>query len=147
MRETDLIDQRILAEMRTNARISHARLGEIVRLSRTAVRQRIGRLERDGLIRGYTLVESFSDPATRVRATLLVYRYDRMRGSDVVLALSSIPEVVRCDVVTGEYDLIVQVEAKDSERIRDVWQHVANLTGVRDITTVITLSTVIERSR
>lgn len=52
MRDLDPIDQRILAELRTNARISHAQLGEIVRLSRTAVRQRIERLERDGRIRG-----------------------------------------------------------------------------------------------
>lgn len=147
MREADAIDQRILAEMRANARISHAQLGEIVRLSRTAVRQRIERLERDGLIRGYTIVETSVDNAPRVSATLLVYRQDRMRGVDVVVALQSIPEIVWCDVVTGEHDLIVRVEARDSERIRAVWQLVADIPGVRDITTAMTLATVIDRRK
>lgn len=147
MREIDVIDQRILAEMRANARISHAQLGEIVRLSRTAVRQRIERLERDGRIRGYTIIEESADAAARVSATLLVYRHDRMRGADVVIALQGIPEIVQCDVVTGDHDLIVRVEADDSARLRAVWQQVADLPGVRDITTAMTLATVIARHR
>lgn len=147
MRETDLIDQRILAEMRANARISHAQLGGIVRLSRTAVRQRVERLERDGWIRGYTIIEKGSDAASGVSATMLVYRHDRVRGTDVVIALQAIPEIVQCDVVTGEYDLIVRVEADSSERVREVWRRVADLPGVRDITTAMTLATVISRHR
>lgn len=146
MREIDPIDQRILAALRANARISHAQLGEIVRLSRTAVRQRVERLERDGRIRGYTILEERSTDTPRVSATLLVYRHDRMRGADVVLALQNIPEIVRCDVVSGEFDLIVRVESDQSERIQQVWQQVADLPGVRDITTAMTLATVIPRS-
>lgn len=147
MRDIDPIDQQILSELRANARISHAQLGEVVRLSRTAVRQRIERLERDGRIRGYTIVEKVGDAAPRVSATLLVYRHDRMRGADVVIALQNIPEIVQCDVVSGEFDLIVRVEADQSERIQQVWQQVADLPGVRDITTAMTLATVIPRPR
>lgn len=144
-RNLDPIDTRILAELRANARISHARLGELVQLSRNAVRQRIERLERDGFIRGYTILEGLSDPAVRVSATLLVYRVDRMRGADVIVALRTIPEVVQCDVVAGELDLVVRVEASSPVRIQQIWKQVADLPGVRDITTAMSLSTVIDR--
>ena len=50
----DQIDQRILAELTKNARISHAELATKVLLSRNAVRQRIDRMERQGYIQGYT---------------------------------------------------------------------------------------------
>lgn len=145
MREPDDIDRKILAELRVNARINHSQLGAIVRLSRNAVRLRTERLERDGWIRGYTIMEPAPEPSPRVSATMLVYRSDRMRGTDVIMTLRSIPEVVQCDVVAGELDLIVRVEAADPERIREVWRQMAELPGVRDITTALSLQTPIEK--
>ncbi|WP_416416251.1 Lrp/AsnC family transcriptional regulator [Paenarthrobacter aromaticivorans] len=141
----DDIDGQILAELRQNARISLARLGERVLLSRNAVRQRIERLERDGLIRGYTIRESADSDRPRVSAVMLVYRQDRMRGSEVIAGLRAIPEVVICDVVSGELDLVVRVEATDAGRIQQIWKQVSAFPGVRDITTALSLSTVIDR--
>ena len=146
VRPADEIDRRLLAALRADARTSQVRLGEIVRLSRNAVRQRVERLERDGYIRGYTIVESARDPA-RVDAILLVHRSDRVRGADVITALRAIPEIVRCDVVAGELDLIVQLEASDPARVQEIWSEVTQLPGVRDITTALTLQTVIDRRR
>lgn len=51
----DPLDERIIAELRLNARAAHAELATKVNLSRNAVRQRIERLERDGVIQGYTV--------------------------------------------------------------------------------------------
>ncbi|QOT18441.1 Lrp/AsnC family transcriptional regulator [Paenarthrobacter sp. YJN-5] len=143
---TDDIDGQILAELRQNARISLARLGERVLLSRNAVRQRIERLERDGFIRGYTIREAVDGDRPRVSAVMLVYRQDRMRGSEVIAGLRAIPEVVICDVVSGELDLVVRVEATDAGRIQQIWEQVSAFPGVRDITTALSLSTVIDRT-
>jgi DNA-binding Lrp family transcriptional regulator len=142
----DEIDARIMAELRMNARISLARLGERVLLSRNAVRQRIERLERDGSIRGYTIKEAIAGDSPRVSAILLVYRQDRMRGLDVIAGLRAIPEVVTCDVVSGELDLVVRVEASDAGRIQEIWKQVSAFPGVQDITTALSLSTVIDRT-
>lgn len=141
----DPIDSRILAELRENSRISHAQLGEKVLLSRNAVRQRIERLERDGYILGYTIKERRLDGEKPVSAILLVYRHDRMRGSDVIAGLRALPEVVTCDVVSGELDLVVRVEAPNADRIREVWRLVSEMPGVKDITTAVSLTTVIDR--
>jgi Lrp/AsnC family transcriptional regulator, leucine-responsive regulatory protein len=141
----DAIDTTILAELRANARSSHAQLGEKVLLSRNAVRARIERLERDGYIRGYTIKEAVLEGERPVSAILLVYRTDRMRGGDVLAGLRALPEVVTCDVVSGELDLVVRVEARDADRIREIWQLVSELPGVRDMTTAFSLSTVIDR--
>ncbi|WP_247047068.1 Lrp/AsnC family transcriptional regulator [Arthrobacter rhizosphaerae] len=141
----DEIDARILAELRNNARISLAQLGERILLSRNAVRQRIERLERDGYIRGYTIKESVVDGRSKASAFLLIQRRDRMRGSDVIAGLRAIPEVVMCDVVSGELDVVVRVEAADVARIQEIWHRVSEFPGVKDITTALSLSTVIDR--
>lgn len=141
----DRADERILAELTKNARISHAELAARINLSRNAVRQRIDRLERDGLIVGYTIIAGNGRPAVSTTAAIIfVYRQDRMRGGDVVSALKHIPEVVACDVMSGEFDLVVRVEAAYVDRIREVWQ-ISALPGVRDTLTAFALSSIIRR--
>ncbi|WP_349436566.1 Lrp/AsnC family transcriptional regulator [Pararhizobium sp. A13] len=142
----DRADERILAELTRNARIPHAELAAKVNLSRNAIRQRIDRLERDGLIQGYTIVAGDGRPAaSTIAAMMFVYRHDRMRGGDVIHALRRIREVVSCDVMSGEFDLVVRVEASEADRIRQVWQEISALPGVRDTLTAFALSSMIQR--
>ncbi|MEK1931123.1 MAG: Lrp/AsnC family transcriptional regulator [Pararhizobium sp.] len=142
----DRADERILAELTRNARIAHAELAAKVNLSRNAIRQRIDRLERDGLIQGYTIIAGDGRPAaSTIAAMMFVYRHDRMRGGDVIHALRRIREVVSCDVMSGEFDLVVRVEASEADRIRQVWQEISALPGVRDTLTAFALSSMIQR--
>lgn len=142
----DTIDEAILAELTANARISHAALGARVLLSRNAVRQRIERMERNGTIQGYTVVRAVPKGTSVVSATMFVDRIDRMRGADVIVALRSIPEVVQCDVLAGDLDLMVRIEACSLDRVRAVWSYIAGLPSVRDTLTSFTLSTEFNRA-
>lgn len=144
-RPLDSTDRRILAELCRNARIPHAELAERVHLSRNAVRQRIDRLERDGVIRGYTVITQPASEASPLAGMIFVYRHDRMRGADVIEAVRRIPEVVTCDVLSGDFDLVVRLEAPDAERIRSIWQEIAGFPGVRDTVTTFVLSSLVDR--
>ncbi|WP_030834399.1 Lrp/AsnC family transcriptional regulator [Streptomyces hygroscopicus] len=144
----DAIDEQIIAELTRNARIPHAELANRVLLSRTAVRQRIERLERHGQIAGYTIVRP-GDSADNdiVSALVLVHRQDRMRGGDVLAALKRIPEVVICEILSGDFDIMVRLEAASLERVREIWEDIARLPGVRDTVTSLTLAKVVSRPR
>ncbi|CAM5453519.1 putative Leucine-responsive regulatory protein [Streptomyces afghaniensis 772] [Streptomyces afghaniensis] len=131
----DAIDEKIIAELTRNARLSHSELASRVLLSRNAVRQRIERLERHGHIAGYTIVRPGEDTGNVVSALVLVYRQDCMRRGDVLAALKSIPEVVICEILSGDYDIMVRLEAASLERVRVVWENIAQMPGVRDTVT------------
>lgn len=140
----DPLDDRILAELTANARIAHAELGTKVNLSRNAVRQRIERLERDGVIQGYTLkVGEGRRAAALISAVIFVYRHDRMRGEEVLRDLRAIPEVTQCDVMSGEFDLMLRVEAATPDRVHGVWRQIAGIPGVANTVTSFVLSAVI----
>jgi DNA-binding Lrp family transcriptional regulator len=145
-RTLDAVDEQLIAELTQNGRISHLELGRRVLLSRNAVRQRIARLEHLGYIRGYTIVRE-SAAASRAEATaiLLIYRKDRLRGADVLASLRLVPEIVICDVLSGDFDLLVRLEARSLERLREIWEDIARLPGVENTITALTLSTVIRR--
>lgn len=140
----DPLDERILAELTLNARAAHAELAAKVNLSRNAVRQRIERLERDGAIQGYTIrVGEGRGAETRINALIFVYRYDRMRGAEVLQALRAMPEIVQCEVLSGEFDVLVRVSAATAERVHRVWNDIAALPGVENTVTSFVLSSVV----
>lgn len=146
MKSLDRIDEQLLAELKANSKISHAELSAKINLSRNAVRVRIERLERDGFIMGYTIVTGDGDARHNLTTALMfVYRHDRMRGGDVLNSLRKIPEVVACDVMTGDFDLLVRVEAEKADRIRQIWQQIADMPGVRDTLTAFALSSIIRK--
>jgi DNA-binding Lrp family transcriptional regulator len=68
-----------------------------------------------------------------------------MRGADVLAALRTIPEVVLCDVLSGDFDLLVRLEARSLDRVQEIWEQIAALPGVGDTVTALTLSNVIRR--
>jgi DNA-binding Lrp family transcriptional regulator len=104
----------------------------------------VDRLERQGYIQGYTIVAG-SVGQSMVSAFLMIYRKDRMRGADVLAALRTIPEVVLCDVLSGDFDLLVRLEARSLDRVQEIWEQIAALPGVADTVTALTLSNVIRR--
>lgn len=138
----DEIDEQLLSELNRNARVSLVALGEKVHLSRNAVRQRIERMERDGIISGYTVVRGKGAAnQSLIRAYFFVYRSDRMRGGEVLSTIASIPEVVRCDILSGDFDVLVSIEAESADRVQAIWEQIASLPGVVNTVTSLTLST------
>lgn len=145
--ELDAIDRKILDELLADSRIPIATLASRVHLSRHAVRHRIDRLEAHKIIAGYTIrLQSQTQQKPSIRAIMMVYRKDRMRGTDVTDAIIAIPEVTYCYVLSGNFDLIVHVRAETQERISEIWSQLAKLPGVTDTHTTFLLSSVIDRS-
>jgi Lrp/AsnC family transcriptional regulator, leucine-responsive regulatory protein len=85
----DAKDFKILVALHRNARLSYRSLGSRVSLSAPAVRERLRRLERSGVLRGFGL---WIDPEVFDRDEVLTF-FKRERTQEEVLALLSAPEV------------------------------------------------------
>jgi DNA-binding Lrp family transcriptional regulator len=141
----DQIDRRILAALTEDARVPLVTLAAQVHLSRNAVKQRMDRMERQGVIAGYTVTPGRAG-VPPVSAIVLVYRSDRMRGGGVIAQISQIPEVRRCDVMSGDFDLLVTLEADSMDRIGEIWELLAAVPGVANTVTAVSLTRVIDRA-
>ncbi|GLH69761.1 AsnC family transcriptional regulator [Geothrix rubra] len=136
--ELDDLDRRLIAELCADARLTQVALAARVGLSRSAVQARIKRLEREGVIRGYTLRLDRECPAG-VRAYLLV------QGSGpsherAVRALEAFPEVRVADSVSGDIDLVLQLEADRVEDLNRLRDEVAKLPGIAATRTLLVLA-------
>jgi DNA-binding Lrp family transcriptional regulator len=118
----DEIDERIVAELRANGRLSNARLAEAVGLSPSACLRRLHALEASGTILGYTaIVAEAQNPdviVVIVQITLNRQTHEAMRRFEA--ALRKCADVRESYLMAGGIDYLVRVEAAsmaDYERI------------------------------
>lgn len=133
----DDLDRRLLAELNLDARLTQVALSARVGLSRSAVQERLKRLEREGVIQGYTLRLGTMPPAG-LRAYLLV----KDSGPDharALRALEGFPEVRVADSVAGEIGLVLQLEVASVEDLNRVRDEVAKLPGIASTQTLLVM--------
>lgn len=136
----DSHDIAILKSLVKDARISQRRLGREVGMSPPAVAERLARLERGGIIRGYRA----DIDRTALGMGLVVYvGVVAVQGADqaeVVRSLGGLPEVEDVHVVTGPKDLLVRLRVRDHEHLRELlFARIWNLPGIERTETYISL--------
>ncbi|MBC7156614.1 MAG: Lrp/AsnC family transcriptional regulator [Rhodobacteraceae bacterium] len=137
-RNLDEIDRKLIAMLKANARESTAALARRLELSRSAVQERIARLERSGVIAGYT-VRLGADVAQNRLQAIVRFTMDPKHTAGVVRELRKIPEADACYLVSGAFDLIVMVSAGSAARLHEVLSAFGNLRGVERTTSSVVL--------
>lgn len=140
----DDIDRQLLDLLAMNARTSTAALGRALGLSRSTVQDRIARLERQGVIAGYTL--RYGTPAPRRTVSALVMLSVNAKLADrVVHTLRKMPEVTRLHTISGIYDMCATVSADSHDALDAVLDGIGRIAGVEKTMSSIILSTKLER--
>jgi DNA-binding Lrp family transcriptional regulator len=129
----DDIDQAILRMLRENARTSLKAISGKVDLARSSVRERIAKLERAGTIRGYR-ADIAPDGQPGLRAILLM-RLRITPSPGIVRRVTATKAVRRCYSLSGEIDLLVEIEAPTMARLNATRDALAQIDGVADVTT------------
>jgi DNA-binding Lrp family transcriptional regulator len=145
MRAPDVTDRKILALLNENARRTLADIGEHVSLSIAAVKRRIDRLEREGVIRGYSAIVDTSKLGERIDVLVEVYCADRTAPADVRTSVEKIPEVVEAFTVSGEPDALLRLRVDTIGHLERVVERLRRDPNVVRTRTMIVLSTIIDR--
>lgn len=133
----DDIDRQLLQMLREDASRPLKTLAAAVSLSRSSVRDRIARMETDGVIRRYTIDTQPIDVGLTV---ILLVRLARTPDPEVVRAVVSTPEVARCYSLSGDIDLLVELAGTDTSALNRVRDRIALLPGVVDVVTSLVLN-------
>lgn len=140
----DATDQQLLALLRENARAPTAELARRLGLSRTTVQSRIERLERGGVILGYSVRTSAAHDAAQVRALVMIAAEPRLSPS-IESALRRLPQVRTLHSVSGVHDFIAGVEAAGVAELDRLIDRIGALDGVERTSTAILMTTRIDR--
>ncbi len=142
----DTLDRELLALLQTNARASAAELARTLGTARTTVLARLSRLERDGIIAGYTvrLAQDMLDQGLQAFVGLTV---QPKAGRAIEARLERMPEARQLCAVSGEFDYVLLLLHADSAvRLNALLDEIRNLEGVVKTTTSVALAWKIERA-
>lgn len=134
----DKLDRRIISNLLSNGRESIANLSRNVGLSRTAVAERINRLEKTGIIKGYTAQIRMGNKDENASSYLLI-SCNKGQKDSVSDGLKEIPEVKMTSIVGGTYDIICLIEAPDLHRIHYLCSEIESLSGIKEVKNTIVL--------
>lgn len=136
----DVVDLSLLRLLATDARSSRRSLARELGMSAPAIGERIDRMERTGVIRGYSVVldwEAAGFPVVIYLAITAVQGHDL---GPIMATVSQLPEVENVTVVTGELDLLARLRVRDYAHLRTVLlEKVWQISGVQRTETYLSL--------
>ncbi|MBZ9996498.1 Lrp/AsnC family transcriptional regulator [Mesorhizobium sp. BH1-1-4] len=137
-------EQALLSLLRANARAPTSELARQLGVSRTTVQSRIERLEQRGIITGYGVRLAPDYEQGLVRAHVLLTVTPKL-SDKVVRALRALPPVRTLHSVSGNFDMIVIVDAPSIRDLDTLLDQIGAMEGVERTASSIILSTRIDR--
>ena len=104
----DQIDKKILNMLQANARVSLKEMSAACYISSPAIAARISKMEDTGIITGYHTSIDREKLDYHVKAFIMV-QLEPSQKSEFYQYVQSIPNVIECNCVTGEYSEVMEV--------------------------------------
>lgn len=145
--QLDKIDRNIVRLLQQDARMPHTELARKVGLSTTPCKERVRRLEREGVIQHYQAV---LNPGALDRGLVVFVQISLNRTSqDIFEAFTSaavdLPEVQECYLVSGNFDYLLKARVADMNAYRILLgETLLTLPGVLDSSSYVVMEQVKE---
>ena len=133
----DDLDHRLIAKLRHNARLSIVDLAPGLGVSRGTVTNRIARLERDGIIVGYTLRLRPDAAPDEIHAWTGIAVEGNQQG--VIRALLGEPGVAALHDTNGRWDLLAELRVGSLAELSAALERIRRIKGVSATETSIHL--------
>lgn len=134
----DTLDQQLIGCLRANARMTVLELGRRLRVSRATVQNRMRRLEKDGVILGYTVRTQGAAAPAAVRALMMILVEGD--GDALIPRIQAEPSVRTLHTTNGRWDLIAEIETDTLEEFDRVLRGIRKIPGVANSETSLLLS-------
>ena len=135
----DGIDAKLLNILSENSNVTATEITQKVNLSIPAINKRISKLTQRGIIRQFTILVDNKMAGKPIQAFILIVVQPNSAADKLTKYVQSDPDILECYAVTGEYDYLLKVCAKDVEGLEDKLLHLKRQLGVIKSHTMLSL--------
>lgn len=137
-------ESELLRLLQENSRRTVSDLANKLGLSRATVQQTMDRLERKGVIQGYTIKINPHYQQRQVSAYVMISVIPK-KTADIVRQIQKYPQLDMLCTISGQYDLIAKVTEATTEALDSIIDGIATLDGVEKTLSHIVLSRKVDR--
>ncbi len=137
-------DELLITLLRQDGRLSVSEIGRRLNVSRTAAQMRLRKLERNGVIEGYSVKLSARYLQNHVRALVMI-KFPPGRRAGIEKSLNDMPQVKSLFSISGTYDLAAVILSDSMAKLDATIDRIGLLEGIGETMSSIILSTKIDR--
>ncbi len=142
MNTLDAIDRRIIEKLTADARIPLSNLAKQLKVSNTLIHQRVKKLNSRGILgkASFKLDPSILGYETSAYTQIKLDSYEKR--FKIEEEVKSIPEIVECVNISGEYAILVKIYARNNRHLRDIiYDKIQTINGVSTTNTIVAFET------
>jgi len=140
----DSIDLNILNIIQNDGRISNVELARQLQMAPSGILERVRKLEKKGIIRGYEVRLDSEKLGLAVTAFIHILTTDSVGSTEVGRKLSEIPEVQEVHWIAGDYNYLVKSRLSSTDGLTTLLKKFGMIPGIRDTRTTLVLETLKE---
>ena len=141
----DEIDRKIIKVLQEDARTSLRKISELVDVSLGTVSNRVKRMEKNGVIRGYSVILDPDHIGWELNVVIGL-RIQKGRLIEIQERIAKDSRVHGVYDVNGDFDSMVIARAKNRKDLDDLSKNVLSIDGVERSITHLVLNTVKEKT-
>ena len=139
--ELDEVDRHILSVLQENCKLPLVKIGERVGLSAPSVAERIDKLEKSGVIRGYTAILDGRRLGKDITAFIGVFIDHPKLIGKFEKEIDHLEDVQECHHVTGQHTVLLKVKVNNTSGLEELIRKIRSIEGVSRTETSVVLST------
>jgi len=128
----DEMNRRILRLLRTDGKMSFREVAHRLKRSPSTVRDRIGRMESEGIILGYVALVNAEQMGMHAEAVVFANMDDDVRLNDL-RKLKEVDGVLEVLFVTGDKNIMIRMQAPENRTLEEIIAERIVPLGLRDI--------------
>lgn len=132
----DAVDRKIIDILKNDAKCTNRDIAKKIKLPVTTVFNRIRRLEKQGVIRGYSAILDHSKVGKKLTAYSLIH-YDiaiwgkKTSREELKQQLMNLPNVEEIKYIIGQYDILLKFRVRDMDDFNTIlFDKVRSIPGI-----------------
>ncbi len=143
-RKIDETDRRILTILQESGRVSNADIARKIGMAPSAVLERVRKLERKGVLKGYEAIVDPKAVGQSLTAFIFVHVNEGVGVTGTGARLAKVPGVIEVHYCAGKDSYLIKVRCEDTDGLARMLGKIGRIESVRDTNSTIVLNTIKE---
>ncbi len=143
----DEIDHQIIKLLEENGRLTHEEISKLLHISRPSVHQRVAKMEKNEIIKGYSTIINWNKLNEKIKALIFIKikcsNFKEIAANIITLDVPRVT-ILEAQRLAGEWCMMLKVRVSDPQDVTNLIDAMAKIPEVQETSTTFILTSILE---